>query len=138
MRNRFNLNEEEKNRIKNLHGIQVISEQSQRTLTETDLTNIIKKVIQEQGDTGDTGGKMSAQEFEEMLGNSKRYNKFADDVWGWLKEYKKIFVGILPMLDNNFKLIGKVLAGLHRGKKVGRDFIKNTLMAMGMASMMKK
>ena len=107
----------------------------QITLTETDLTNIIKKVIQEQETQEAQGTKMTAEEFEEMLGNSKRYNKFADDVWHWIKEYRKIFTGILPMLDNNFKAIGKVLLGLQRGKKVGGDFIKNTLMAMGMASM---
>ena len=134
----MNITEQEKNRIRDLHGVQVISEQSQRTLTETDLTNIIKKVIQEQGDTGDTGGKMSAQEFEEMLGNSKRYNNRADQVDKAIKTFGNIFQNILPKLDNDFKLIGKVLEGLHRGKKVGGDFIKNTLMAMGMANMMKK
>ena len=110
----------------------------QITLTETDLTNIIKKVIQEQGDTGDTGGKMSAQEFEKMLGASKRYNKRADQIDKHIKTFGNIFQNILPMLDKNFMIIGKVLDGLHRGKKVGRDFIKNTLMAMGMASMMRK
>jgi len=110
----------------------------QITLTETDLTNIIKKVIQEQGDTGDTGGKMSAQEFEEMLGNSKRYNRYADWIEERIKLYNNIFTNILPMLDKNFKAIGQILAGLQKGKKVGGDFIKNTLMAMGLASMMRK
>ena len=81
---------------------------------------------------------MSAEEFEKMLGASKRYNKFADNVYSQTKALAKVFEGILPMLDKNFMIIGKVLAGLHRGKKVGADFIKNTLMAMGMASMWNK
>ena len=108
-------------------------------LTERDLTRLIERVINEQetGTTTGTGGaeaKMTDQEFDTMLNKNKRFknqrnkNKaIVDALFKWGEQ-----------LDKNFNAIGQILTGLQKGKNVGAKFIKGTLMAMGLASMMKK
>ena len=113
-------------------------------LTESDIIRIVEKVIneqddaQERGGTSDAGGavetKMTDQEFDAMLNKNKRFKNQRNKT-------KAIVDALLKwgeQLDKNFNAIGQILTGLQKGKNVGASFIKNTLMAMGLARMMSK
>ena len=112
---------------------QRMGESKKRTLSlsEGELINLIEKVVKE-------GGAMTPEQFEKMLGASKRYNKYHDNIEGLIKNNYDGLVAMAAHLDKVFNNIGAIFGGLHKGKKVGAQFIKNTLMAFGLASMVGK
>tara|TARA_R110000824_G_scaffold4236_5_gene20178 strand:+ start:948 stop:1574 length:627 start_codon:yes stop_codon:yes gene_type:complete len=124
---------------------QRMGESKKRTLSlsEGELINLIEKVVKERKSTKvikeqNQGGAMTPEQFEKMLGASKRYNKYHDNIEGLIKNNYDGLVAMAAHLDKVFNNIGAIFGGLHKGKKVGAQFIKNTLMAFGLASMVGK
>ena len=74
MRNRFNLNEEEKNRIRGLHGIQLITEQNQPDEEEVDLDTEPTPAEAEPADDG----KITRKEFKGLQKSAYRLMKTID------------------------------------------------------------
>ena len=100
------------------------------------LKKISKKLLKEQevAATTPAAPKMTAEEFEEMLGASKRYNKYHDDIEKFVKKNREFLQKFGPMVEGNFKGIGQVLLAMQKGgSSVGEQFIKNTLMAVGLS-----
>jgi hypothetical protein len=72
MKNRFNLNEEEKNRIRTLHGIKPINEQEQKTQIQVDIED--RPLPPSQGEEGER--IVTEEEIEELIGLAQ--NKIED------------------------------------------------------------
>ena len=129
-------NEQSEGHGKMYNALSGIKEGKVIKMNESTLRRVVDRVIKEQGQG--QGGTMSPEEFEKMLGASARYNKYHDSIESNIKANYTAINNMAGAIDKNFNVIGKILQGLHKGKKVGAQFIQNTLLAMGLANMVKK